>query len=517
MVRHYRGTFFKGKANHDSTDEESSGNEADDEGPTKQRKRKRKEPTSSAKAKRPKTDNEEAKFKKTDDEWNVDPKLWDVIGQDQAASAGTFPSRFGRAPRNFAKHCHHFSGEEWKQQGLLFLPIYLEPHLPEVHYDAFCNLMRVIGLSTENVLTDDEIKSVEVHMRAFSEYYENTFYGRKWNNLPACLPVFHQLIHVADALRWIGPMHTYAQWAMERMCGMLTRTATSRVEANRNMAIHLVMTEQKHVLPYVLHPEDWGQESLAFSDDEFDEDDNSGAVEDADGNLMLSRVFQSRMAESGVHPRERLKKGSIQHILKGFVHSRPPVGIEKQRIQAFMSIQPGYDIQMSVPESIGIYKWCRYRTRGLTTQPDYQVCNIPHGIKFNGKFHLISLQVTSWNHKPHNNTRCASYIAYSNGKDDDSMNFGKVLFFFTARLPMDLEGDVHAREGNSDSDDADTALYRLAYIKEIPVEKDGWLLCRVRNKGGHRVIAANQIQKLIGFMKRGNDQYLTSRYTSQLA
>jgi hypothetical protein len=76
---------------------------------------------------------------------------------------------------------------------------------------------------------------------------------------------------------------------------------------------------------------------------------------------------------------------------------------------------------------------------------------------------------------------------------------------------MDLEGDVHVREGNSDSDDADsyTALYRLAYIKEIPVETDGWLLCRVRNKGGHRVIAANQIQKLIGFMKRGNDQYVT--------
>jgi hypothetical protein len=70
------------------------------------------------------------------------PKLWDVIGQDQAASAGTIPSRFGRAPRNFAKHCHNFSGEEWKQQGLLFLPIYLEPHLPEVHYDAFCNYRR---------------------------------------------------------------------------------------------------------------------------------------------------------------------------------------------------------------------------------------------------------------------------------------------------------------------------------------------------------------------------------------
>lgn len=56
-----------------------------------------------------------------------------------------FPAAFGRAPRNFYKHCHEFSGEEWKQQATLFLPIYLNEELETEHYNAFCNLVETIG------------------------------------------------------------------------------------------------------------------------------------------------------------------------------------------------------------------------------------------------------------------------------------------------------------------------------------------------------------------------------------
>lgn len=57
-----------------------------------------------------------------------------------------FPAAFGRAPRNFYKHCHEFSGEEWKQQATLFLPIYLYRELPSAHYDAFCDLVETMGM-----------------------------------------------------------------------------------------------------------------------------------------------------------------------------------------------------------------------------------------------------------------------------------------------------------------------------------------------------------------------------------
>ena len=58
-----------------------------------------------------------------------------------------FPAAFGQAPRNFFKHCHEFSGEEWKQQATLFLPLYLSKELASEHYDAFCGLVETIGLS----------------------------------------------------------------------------------------------------------------------------------------------------------------------------------------------------------------------------------------------------------------------------------------------------------------------------------------------------------------------------------
>lgn len=56
-----------------------------------------------------------------------------------------FPAAFGRAPRNFYKHCHEFSGEEWKQQATLFLPVYLNNKMAEIHYNAFCDLVETIG------------------------------------------------------------------------------------------------------------------------------------------------------------------------------------------------------------------------------------------------------------------------------------------------------------------------------------------------------------------------------------
>jgi len=65
-----------------------------------------------------------------------------------------FPAAFGRAPRNFYLHCHEFSGEEWKQQATLFLPVYLHNELPGIHSNAFCNLVETIGKSLARIFLD---------------------------------------------------------------------------------------------------------------------------------------------------------------------------------------------------------------------------------------------------------------------------------------------------------------------------------------------------------------------------
>ena len=58
-----------------------------------------------------------------------------------------------------------------------------------IHYIAFCNLVRTIILATENVLQDDTILKIEEGMQAFSTYYEDEFYQMKWDRY-----VFYQQV-----------------------------------------------------------------------------------------------------------------------------------------------------------------------------------------------------------------------------------------------------------------------------------------------------------------------------------
>ena len=85
------------------------------------------------------------KFRDTSDPWNIPKAVWQKIGADQMASAGSVPASFGRAPRDFFKHVHHFSGEEWKMQATNFLPIYLKGKLPDEDYEMYCLLADMIG------------------------------------------------------------------------------------------------------------------------------------------------------------------------------------------------------------------------------------------------------------------------------------------------------------------------------------------------------------------------------------
>jgi hypothetical protein len=534
MVRHYRGVFFKSQPetsmDESENDCESDGEEADgqadgqdeDETITTEKSKKRKRQVTKAKnSKRAKTDAATTtKFRKTLDPWNVEPDQWLRIGEDQEASARNFPSSFGRAPRNFASHCHEFSGEEWKQQATLFLPIYLQDVLPEEHYDQFCKLMYAMNMATDITLTDNDIKEVEDTIFKFSEYYETTFYARKWDRLSACLPVFHQLIHVADALRWIGPMHVYAQWAMERMCGMLTKTAKSRVKANRNMELTLQMTEQKHVLGFVLHPEDWNPVKVAdnhphLDDLDLDADEEQAArdvaVEDPDGNLLLSEVFAKRMQLSRpAPPRAALKNGEANYIFEQKIICRALEQVERQRFKIYTEglakkANLKHFESMLLPDMVDIWKRSRFRDNHDNIKGDFKVTS------------------AAW--RSSNNTRNASMVVYEPVQVEgprsarENPAFGEVQFFFSVWLPAVLPDSAILQPKAPDGEPAGgagTALHELAYIKEIAVEGDGWLLYRKKGCGAFKVIAANRIKRALGLMQNGKEEYLVTKYSSLL-
>ncbi|KAA8913706.1 hypothetical protein FN846DRAFT_902559 [Sphaerosporella brunnea] len=490
MVRHYRGTFFKSGAESSLVSDTGEHQEAAGE------KRKDHPTTDSVQpTKRSKTTAKVVKFRQSDDPWNVKPSEWKQIGQDQLSSASTLPSSFGRAPRDFAAHCHEFSGEEWKQQATLFLPIYLQDKLPREHYDQFCQLTQAMNDATENILTEEEIEQVEDAFCRFLQYYENTFNSMKWAKLPACLPVFHQLAHVADALRWIGPMPIYSQWGMERMCGILTSTAKSRVDANRNMELTLQMTEQKHMLGFVLHPDDW---AAAFGD----------GVEDADGNILLSRVFGHRMSLSRPPlPRLPLTSPMDHYVLDKMVHHRSLDKVERQRLKAYVQglANNAHLIHLqsfSLPAdfAVCIWKWCHFRDD-----------------EDNGK---LDFKITSAAHRSRNNTRNSSMIAYerelhSSNPDNLDLAYGEVQFFFSCWLPAELPHAALEQPDPEDGGGPGMTMHHLAYVQDIPVVDDGSIVRR-RSGGGFKVIAVKDIGCQIGLMQKGPDkrQYLVRKYSA---
>jgi hypothetical protein len=392
-------------------------------------------------------------------------------------------------------------------QGTILLPIYLQDALPEDHYDNFCHLMEAIGLATDNSLTEEQIAEVEEKLVTFSEYYEKAFYGQRYENLAACLPVFHQIIHVAHALRWIGPMHVYSQWAMERMCGILTRTCKSRVSANRNIELTLIMTEQKHMMGYVLSGKEFAR---TLEDDDSDSSDDPelenptvNRRKTQDENISLLKVFEHRIALSlPVRTRESLS-GS-RFTLKGMKEMRAPDQLEQQRIgQYILNLAKKRNIHLignRIPDRIRPWKWCDFRDDEDNKKRDFKV--------------------TSATLRSPNNTRNSSMVSYHRGGDID---FAEVQFFFTANLPAELS--CHGSSTGSDGDLlAGVTRHTLAYVKQIPTEPDGRLIRRIANQGAFKVIAIDDIEDLIGLLTASSStpnglnkgQYITKRYTSML-
>ena len=288
---------------------------------------------------------------------------------------------------------------------------------------------------------------------------------------------------------------------------MITRTAKSRVNANRNIENTLLLTEQKHMLGYVLNESDWPAherhksllESNPYDSEAGSDVSHAGDIENADGNLSLQSVFADRLAVSRPEPvRTSITTPKERFSFTGRVGTRVPGSVERQRIREFMAELSNYDKdQMDCPSEISIWRWCNFRDTHDNKKVDFKV--------------------TSRMHKRANNSRNASVVAYRDSRNQRA--YGEVQFLFRVHLPSELGRDV-SWPGDSDSDSADeapgTALHHLAYIRKIEVELEDRLVRRVNNTGALAVIAVRTIESLIGRLKVGKDEYLTARFSSML-
>jgi hypothetical protein len=228
LFRHFRGVFFRSNKKRrritaaesesqeedideqmDSNDEnaEASGTEVDSH-------RVSNKPSSGKNVQ--KGSEKLAKFVETDDPWNIKPEDWTEIGKAFDESAAWYPLAFGEPLGNFTRHCHELKAAEWLTVTKHAAPIFLKTLLPEQDYDGFLLLVDAITLLEKPTMTRVEQEEVGRLLRSFSSYYEERFYRAQWKRLKACLPTFHQLLHMKDATSDLGPAYVFWQWPMER-------------------------------------------------------------------------------------------------------------------------------------------------------------------------------------------------------------------------------------------------------------------------------------------------------------
>ena len=194
-----------------------------------------------------------------------------------------YPTAFGDRPRS---PLAIRKAAEWKAWVKAVSPVVLQGRLPEPYYREWVNLVRAIGRATAYSIRADDIPRLRIMLARFVRHYEELYYQHKLARLPACRSVFHALLHVADCVEWLGPMWPYAQWTMERMCGLWVPKVKLKQQADRNLSLALLREAQLHCLPYAVDTQHTTDDS-GPSRDMVDKLFSSDLAEDADNRQVL--------------------------------------------------------------------------------------------------------------------------------------------------------------------------------------------------------------------------------------
>lgn len=451
----------------------------------------------------------------TGDEYNIRLQTWEKLSRQIADSAPTMPSLFGPLLRNFIEHIHEMTAAEWQLFTFTLAPVYLKDVLPDEDYQEFISLVEAIQLACDYLITRNELVEIDQRIQRFSRYYEQRYYRMEWARLKVCLPVFHQILHVPQALRWTGPMYVCSQWAMERLCGTFAGMAKSRVSTNRNLSNTITMLEQRSTLVYVI-----------------DHQAPNSSDEDSDGNIRLSNFLVKRLAksrppdaphmDSNYHP--TLHRGVDVVLFVGPSSFRALTTHERMCVKSFILRERGYQNYSQDYELEGLDE------ERLGAEADSfnipSSCRIFRSALFNtterGDPYIF--KSTSSTAQRSNQSRSTAFICYDSYPRLENHNprskFGEVIFFFTLTIPEDLvcgvpildpkiRLQIREKERGPVRDRQENEIL-LAFIRHFSVCKDGKLLYR-RDKGVLQVIVASDICELIGLLWKDKTQYVVRK------
>ncbi|RPA71030.1 hypothetical protein BJ508DRAFT_336475 [Ascobolus immersus RN42] len=447
-------------------------------------------------------------FIQTADPYCIPPPTWTRIGRESFGSNATVPAAFCNTMADFTTYCNKMKAANWKLWMISQSPIHYLGELMDPYYSEYINLIEAIRLATKYALTQREIDEIRNRFFRFTAFFEKHIYQHDFTRIAACLPTYHQLRHVADAIEEMGPMYVYSQWTCERACGMMAASVKSRVAPNENMAINLEITEMENMLEYVIpeYAKD-GKQLHDFVDNDgksdilrlllkyykiltgeeeieidFDahliEPDTVGFHDHTD--TLLTDLVMLSTAEAGTsRSSPRTWKAAAPHSARtkryldarGLIHFTLPW----DRPRNYMSNSP---VQLEFEDRYfklidkGMSKW-RTMKRQEYTELDgrFVVCN-------------AETRVTSSEVVSSNKTRASLFVQYemsdedarerglaTNGNGTPNIFIAEVIFFIQAKIPeVDVDGDVCSFRHVEPDNLLDCQVLQLAYIKEIPVE-----------------------------------------------
>ncbi|KAF7298334.1 hypothetical protein MKEN_01358000 [Mycena kentingensis (nom. inval.)] len=179
-------------------------------------------------------------------QYTLSAAVWEAVCALGASAGDTIPSAYGSRVPNLSKDRSNVSAEMWG-----FWTQYLGPSLlrrrfrQQKYYTHFLELVRLLNICLQiEGVTDDDIDEIRAGFIKWVKDYEKMYYQYKPDRLPICPLTIHALLHIADSIKFCGPVSVYWAFAMERFCGTLTPAIRSRRHPWASLDRHILEVAQ---------------------------------------------------------------------------------------------------------------------------------------------------------------------------------------------------------------------------------------------------------------------------------
>ncbi|KAG8829169.1 hypothetical protein FRC17_007018 [Serendipita sp. 399] len=88
------------------------------------------------------------------------------------------------------------------------------------------------------------VEEIQTGFASWVQDFERIYYQYDTNQLSVCTLQFHMLLHIADTILDAGPVWVYWVFVMERLCGQLQRSVSSRRHPYASMNAWIIEWEQ---------------------------------------------------------------------------------------------------------------------------------------------------------------------------------------------------------------------------------------------------------------------------------